>query len=287
MSGRPIARRSRAPLPSRRTKPVRRASRGLSTVRAGAALAMLASAAAIYGVGASSAFAYTKLQVEGVQYTDTAAIESAFSEARGTNLFRLATGPLRATVETMPTVASARVQVRLPGTIAVIVDERQPIVVWAVGDARYLVDGDGLLFEQVDDLSTIGTDLPVVVDRRASSVGLTVGMTLAPVDLDAATRLASLTPADVGSVASSLAVVVTDENGFVVNARPDGWSAVFGFYTPSLRTTDIIPGQVRLLRSLLAGQEANVDRMVLASETDGTYIPRASPSTSTDPSKAP
>ena len=97
------------------------------------------------------------------------------------------------------------------------------------------------------------------------------------VDLDAATRLASLVPADVGSSAVSLAVVVTDENGFVLDTRPKGWSAVFGFYTPSLRTTELIPGQVRLLRSLLAGREQLVDRVILASETDGTYTPRATP----------
>jgi hypothetical protein len=53
--------------------------------------------------------------------------------------------------------------------------------------------------------------------------------------------------------------------------------AVFGYYTPSLRTTDIIPGQVRLLRSLLLGREGLIERIVLASETDGTYVPKASP----------
>jgi hypothetical protein len=39
----------------------------------------------------------------------------------------------------------------------------------------------------------------------------------------------------------------------------------------------MIPGQVRLLRSLLAGREAQVDRVILASETDGTYTPRTTP----------
>ena len=93
--------------------------------------------------------------------------------------------------------------------------------------------------------------LPVIDDRRAASAGLSVDRKLDAVDLDAATRLASLVPADVGSSAVSLAVVVTDANGFILETRPKGWSAVFGFYTPSLRTTELIPGQVRLLRSLL------------------------------------
>ena len=85
--------------------------------------------------------------------------------------------------------------------------------------------------------------------------------------------------------AVGLGVVVTDANGFMLETRPKGWSAVFGFYTPSLRTTDLIPEQVRLLRSLLVGREQTVDRVILASETDGTYTQRASPSAA--PSKAP
>ena len=60
--------------------------------------------------------------------------------------------------------------------------------------------------------------------------------------------------------------------------RPSGWRAVFGFYTASLRTPELVPGQVRLLRSLLIGREAMVDRVILASETDGTYTTRSSPS---------
>jgi len=141
--------------------------------------------------------------------------------------------------------------------------------------------------------------LPVIDDRRAAStsadatstadavVGLTVGAQIDPVDLDAATRLASLAPGDIGSSAVSLSVSVTDENGFVVGTKPGSWSAVFGFYTPSLRTTEMIPGQVRLLRSLLIGREPVVDRIILASETDGTYTPRAASSGSPKASVAP
>ena len=53
---------------------------------------------------------------------------------------------------------------------------------------------------------------------------------------------------------------------------------MFGFYTPSLRTPELVPGQVRLLRSLLIGREPLVDRVILASETDGTYTVEADPS---------
>lgn len=288
MNGRPVARRSRTPLPGRRTKPVRRASAGLSAVRAGAALAMLLSAAAIYGVGASTAFDYTRLQLDGVRFTDPTAVEEALVSARGENLFQLSTGPLRTALERLSTVASARVEVRLPGTLAVTIDERQPVLIWQVGKARYLADADGTLFAKAPDKPPTGTSaLPVVDDRRASSSGLAVGQRLDAVDLDAATRLASLVPDDVGSSAVSLAVAVTDENGFIVTSLPGGWSAVFGFYTPSLRTTELVPGQVRLLRSLIIGREQLVERVILASEIDGTYVPRATPSATPKPSTAP
>lgn len=287
MSGRPIARRSRVPVTTRRTRSVRRASARLSATRAGAALAVLVSAAAVYGVATSSAFDYTHLQVDGVVFTKPATVESAMTDARGENLFRLDTGPLQARLEQLPTVAHARIDVRLPGTLAVSIEERQPVLTWKVGERRWLVDADGGLFAELGhDSPAAAAKLPVVEDRRAASTGLTVGSHLDPVDLDAATRLASLHPGDLGSVAVGLTVTVTDETGFVVASNPAAWTAVFGFYTPSLRTTDLIPGQVRLLRSLLDGREAQVDRVILASTTDGTFTPKATPSPSSKAGKA-
>jgi cell division protein FtsQ len=286
MSGRPVARRTRTTLPGRRSRSVRRASAGLSPIRAGAALALLASAAAIYGVGASSAFDYVGLQVDGLQFTDAAVVEAALADVRGRNLFGLETGPLEATLEKLSTVENARVDVRLPGTLAVTLEERRPVVIWQVGARRYLADADGSLFALLGaDPPAGAAGLPVIDDRRAASAGLSVDRRLDDVDLDAATRLASLVPADVDSSAVSLAVVVTDADGFIVETRPKGWSAVFGFYTPSLRTTELIPEQVRLLRSLVTGREQTVDRVILASGTDGTYTPRAA--SSAKPSSAP
>ena len=78
-------------------------------------------------------------------------------------------------------------------------------------------------------------------------------------------------------------LTVSDQNGFVLRTGQDGWIAIFGFYTPTLRTPELIPGQVRLLRSLLIGREPLVERVILASETDGTYIPKATPLPSATP----
>ena len=104
------------------------------------------------------------------------------------------------------------------------------------------------------------------------------------VTLAAALPLPSLHPAHVGSGARSLVLRVDDEDGFTMRTRPGSWTAVFGFYMPTLRTTELIPGQVRLLRSLLAGRETGVRRVILADDRSGTYIPiDASPDASPDP----
>jgi hypothetical protein len=174
----------------------------------------------------------------------------------------------------------------LPSALVVRLTERQAILVWRVSTRHYLVDVEGRLFAELgDEPVPEAADLPVVVDRREAAVGLVVGGQLEAVDLDAARRLASLSPADIGSAATGLDVQVTDANGFVVSALPDGWTAIFGYYTPSQRTTDLIPGQVRLLGSLLADREPTVDRVILASDTEGTFTthPSARPSATPRP----
>jgi hypothetical protein len=239
---------------------------------------MLVSAAAVYGVGASSAFDYTTLRIDGARFTDPELVESALAEARGINLFRLTTAPFGDRIRGFPTVRDVRVGIELPGTVVVALAEREPILIWKVGSRQYLADDTGRLFARADDeVATDVTDLPVVDDQRPRSIGLSVGSTLDPVDLDAATRLGSLVPADIGSSATGLGVTVSDAHGFVVRAKPTGWTAIFGFYTITLRTTAIIPGQVRLLRSLLDGREDTIERVVLADEDDGTYTPRSTP----------
>jgi POTRA domain, FtsQ-type len=284
VSGRPAARRPVPARQGRRTRPIRRASARLTATRAGAALVLLGAAATIYLITTTSTFEYARLRLDGATYTKAASVEAALASVRGENLFRIDTEPLEAALADLPTVADARIDVELPDTLGVTLQEREPLLVWAVEDRRYLVDPDGLVFAELADVAGPDVaDLPVIDDERRVSVGLGVGSSIDPVDLDAATRLASLVPGDVGSTAAGLQVGVTDENGFVLRATPGAWTAVFGFYTSSLRTPGLIPGQVRLLRSLMIGREPLVDRVILASETDGTFTTRPTPKPSASP----
>jgi hypothetical protein len=264
--------------PARRTRPIRRASAGLSAVRAGAALAMLVSAGAIYGVGASAAFGFKTLELDGDRYTLADEVRALVGVTGGANLFLVATDVIEARIAQLPTVAGVDVEVSLPATIRVALRDRQPVMTWRVGERSFLVDGDGMLFAELGDQATEdATLLPAITDLRAESLSLEIGAVVDPIVIDAATRLGSVRPDHIGSTARSFRLSVSDQHGFVVHADPDGWTAIFGFYTPSLRTPDLIPGQVNLLRELLEGREAAVAEVILASDTDGTYVARPTP----------
>jgi cell division septal protein FtsQ len=270
----------------RRTKPVRRASAGLSPVRAGALLALIASAAAMYGLTSSDAFAVTGTTVEGAAWTSPALIEEVMAVPPGQNAFTVETGEIERRIDVIPSIKSSSVTVALPGELRVSVEERVAIVVWKIGARRFLVDDEGHLFAELgDDPPEAAAALPVIDDARMTSLPMAVGDVLDPVVLDASRRLGSLTPADVGTAARALVLRVDDANGFTMRTRPASWAAVFGFYTPTLRTTELIPGQVRLLRSLLAGREETVQRVILADERSGTVLPKPTPEPTKKPKK--
>ncbi len=268
----------------RRTRSVKRRSAGLTPTRAGALLALLVSLAGLYGATSSGAFSVRRTEITGVTWTPQEAVVDALAIPDGQNLFTLSTRDLAARLAAIPAIRDASITVALPDEVRVAVAERVALLIWEAAGERYLVDEDGLLFGRVDEAPTAAADaLPIVDDGRGAAAALTVGSTLDPVILDAARRLGSLHPADLGTAATRLGIRLDDQDGFTLTADPVGWSAVFGFYTPALRTTDLIPGQVRLLRSMLAGREDDVLRVILADERSGTYVPRPNASPSDKP----
>lgn len=280
----PTPRRYRAAAGTPRRRPrVRRASARLTPVRAGAILAMLATAGAIYGLAATSAFGFERLVVTGAVLTPEQSIRDQVGLEPGTNLVGLTTQPIADRIRLIPSVGDVTVSVGLPDVVEIAVHERRALVIWAAGDRRFAVDETGYLFADVASSPDAVAGLPVVNDRRLSANALDVRSILDPIDLDAATRLASLTPSQIGSHAASLQVDVTDEQGFTISSGSGGWLAVFGFYGRSQRTPALIPGQVQLLGGLLAGREDTVQTVILGDAKDGTYIPKPTPKPSETP----
>jgi POTRA domain-containing FtsQ-type protein len=274
--------------PSRRPR-IRRASARLTPTRAGAILALLIAAGAIYGLAATAVFGFDRLEIRGTTLTPDQTIRDQVGVAPGTNLVGLSTEPVVARLLRVPSVADAAVFVALPDVLHVAIIERQAVVLWAVGTHRYAVDRTGLLFADVADPGSgppapdAIANLPVVADERVASAALGISSVLDPVDLDAATRLASLTPPQIGSHAAHLAVAVTDEKGFTVSTGPKGWLAIFGFYGLSQRTPALITDQVQLLTQLLVGREDAIQTVILADARDGTFIPKPTPRPSGTP----
>ncbi|MDP9481987.1 MAG: FtsQ-type POTRA domain-containing protein [Chloroflexota bacterium] len=278
----------RSSVPARR-RAIRRASAGFNRTRWLALLVIILSGLALYGANSSTAFGYRRLVLTGESFTPVATIRSELRAPDEANLFRLSTDGMVERLRALPTVADASVEIALPDTLRVRITERTAVVIWQVAGRRLLVDADGVAFA----LAAGPTDLPIVDDRRAPMAppadphGLdlaerhpeahlpVVGDRIDPVDFDAAARLGSLRPADVGSGAAALQVKIDDEHGFTISTGKDGWTAIFGFYTPTIRRTELIPGQVRLLAGLLAGREETVARVLLADDGAGTYTLKA------------
>jgi len=278
---------------ARRMPTRRRASSRLSPRRALAALVMVAAGAATWGVVASPAFGVRSADVSGVAVTTGAEVEAVLAlGSPPPNAFTLATDGLRSGLEAIPSVARAEVHVVLPGTLRVRIVERAPILAWRAGAALLLVDRDGNVIADAGSADAtaaavaVAAGLPTVDDLRVAGVPAggvgnggqplpAVGGQLGPIELDVATRLLSLRPADIGSAAAALQLQLDDQDGWTVRpvvAPP--WTAVFGFYSTTLRPADLVPQQVRLLHSLLAGREAQLRRIVLADGMHGTYTTR-------------
>ena len=374
---------ARRSLPQVRVRPMRRDGPPIRAVQVLAVAVMAACVLAVIGLGTSSSFAANRLEIRGARFTSEDAIRSIVGLDNSPNLFTLRTDTAAEQLANLPAVASASVRVVLPSTIQVTLVEREPRLIWLIGEVRYAVDGAGLLFGLVDDagnpvpssagalgsavpagtsvsattpgpgstasgaaaaspagaataLPTLPTssttapspsptkpatkssasappapaasiatvdasqipsllpvatrnpavtagplalNLPVVIDRRATDAGLGLGGIVDPVNLDAGYRLAGLSPADVGSRVSGLAVVLDDRHGFTLSSVPAGWVAEFGFYAPTVRKVDVIPSQVRDLRSLLLQYgDAHVAWVWLVADVSGnhvnTYLPK-------------
>ena len=224
----------------------------------------------------ASIFSLKRLDLPSPRFTDLAAARARLGVQLGVNVFSIRTAAIEARLEALPAVADASVSVALPDGLQVRITERRPVVVWSVAGARYLVDAQGSIFAVLAPINPTELDVPTVLDTRPESTArVHIGGQLDATDLDAGTRLGAVAPADVGSAATGFAVGVTDADGFTLTAAPNGWVAVFGPYSPVLRATDLIPGQVRLLRSLLHDGEATVARVILADDVRGTYVERS------------
>jgi hypothetical protein len=238
------------------------------------------------------------ISVTGTLLLDPDAVVAAANIPIGSSLLAVNLRAAEEAVAALPLVASVRVSAGLPDGIQIRVREKSLLLRWQIGDLVYAVTESGELLGDTTTLNLAPTAAaalaaaPLLYDDREGSPLLAVGQ-LTATELDVATRLASLTSEDLGTGATALTLRLLSDFGFVVQATGPSieWNAVFGIYSATIRPTSMIPGQVRLLRSLLAGRETRIGWVILADDQAGTYTAKGvrppSPSVSPSPSSSP
>lgn len=242
------------------------------------------------------------VSVSGTQLLDPDAVIAAADIPLGSSLLGVNLREAEEAVATLPLVASVRVSAGLPDGIQIRVREKRLLLRWQIGDRIYGISDQGELLGETatlnlasDTAATLAA-APLLYDDRVPSP-LPAEGTLSAIELDVVTRIASLTSDDLGTEATTLNLRLLSDFGFVVEAIGPSiaWSAVFGIYSATIRPTNMIPGQVRLLRSLLAGRETRIGWVILADDQAGTFTekgvrppsPSVEPSPSTSPSPDP
>lgn len=238
------------------------------------------------------------ISVVGTLLLDPDAVVAAANIPVGSSLLAVNLRAAEEAVAALPLVASVRVSAGLPDGIQIRVREKSLLLRWQIGDLVYAITESGELLGDTTRLNLAPTAAaalaaaPLLYDDREGSPLLAVGQ-LTATELDVATRLASLTSEDLGTGATALTLRLLSDFGFVVQATGPSieWNAVFGIYSATIRPTSMIPGQVRLLRSLLAGRETRLGWVILADDQAGTYTAKGvrppSPSMSPSPSPSP
>lgn len=163
-------------------------------------------ALAALGAGAWLAFwspllAVDQIAVVGGKHVEEADVAAVTGLDSSDNLLLVSTGRVAEQVETLPWVADAKVDRKLPGTVRVKVVERVPRVVLATTDARWLLDGRGNVLGRA---GADANELPVLAAATVS--GITEGVRVGESEVrDALTALRSLAPRIRREVAAVLA----------------------------------------------------------------------------------
>ena len=271
----------------RRSRRPRGATRFINRWRIAGLALLIGSAAVIGWLVTSEQFVVDESRVEmsGLGFTSESLVRSTTSldPADRPNVFLVPTQQFERALAALPHVADAEVSAVLPDRLLIEITERSPVLIIRRPTGDYSVDADGVVLQRVPRSSSSGGELPLLEDERIElGQELEVGGQIDATDVAAMLRLLALTPAALGSQASTLSLTADDEDGYVVVAQPFGWRAVFGHYTPSLRPPEIIGDQVECLRSVLGRGESTIDTIYLAPNDDrcGTYLPRSTSSPS-------
>jgi cell division septal protein FtsQ len=130
----------------------------------------------------------------------------------------------RARLRSLTAVRDAHVELWLPSTARITLVERAAVGRWIASDGNeWFIDADGVVFNSID--RSAAPDLKVFDERAARTGGERID---SPALVEAALRLAALTPGELRADATGLRVVMSaGANGLVLRTAA-GWEIRFG-----------------------------------------------------------
>ena len=131
-----------------------------------AALVVVVLGAAVWMAGFTAVFGVRTVVVRGAEAVSADAVLAAAAVPVGEPLIRLDASGISRRVGAIPGVQHARVSRSWPNTVRIDVVERTPTAVVPRGSAFYLIDTDGVLFQQV---ATPPAGLPRLVVARPAA----------------------------------------------------------------------------------------------------------------------
>ena len=175
----------------------------------------------------------TALGHTGDAYTPAGRVQEILDDYRGVPILAVDRAGLRDRLAALPTVADARIDLRLPGELQIAITEKAPAFLWRTTRAVLVLAPDGTIITELGPTAALPDglrQLPSVDDGRFASRLLAVGEVVPPSELRVAQRLTSIAPRLIGSRSSALQVRLDYELGFVLESSQPAWTAALGFY---------------------------------------------------------
>ena len=113
---------------------------------------------------------------------------------KGMNIFAVNGTALEQSIPIVPRIQSATLERKLPGTVKIIVTEREAVALINVGKAMAEIAGEGRILNR--ETARSGFDLPVITGANIKDQGLIPGCFLSGEQIETALALLSSLPAD-------------------------------------------------------------------------------------------
>lgn len=114
---------------------------------------------------AQSGLAVVDIQAVGRKYTSGEDILAALGVSQHTPILGLDLVDAKRRIESLPWVASAEVERRLPHALRIVITERTPVAILQTADRSVLIDAKGV---QIVQVAAQSGDLPIVTGRGAA-----------------------------------------------------------------------------------------------------------------------